>query len=267
LWWVGSVRGRPSWGRRRQAGGGGSARCRGCCTAGCPGRAGSVRCVCRSRRSIRVREADGRWWARTLRGFLPPAAASPIRTASSTGQDRNVMSGVGGASSGWWVRTKIGPAHRPPQGRESPMALSKPARPASTAPVVSMYSSIRPGRTVKPVIQSIAWSGPATNPSRDIVKPQCTFPVAVCGSVSLIGRLRRSACGLAASFTAGREGRSHPRPPTVTSARRTAPRPRRSRGRSPPPRPMRPHGGCAEGGPHPIPGRLRRRAGRWSHRE
>jgi hypothetical protein len=40
-----------------------------------------------------------------------------------------------------------------------------------------MYSSIRPGRMVNPVIQPISWFGAATNPSRDIVKLQSTFPV------------------------------------------------------------------------------------------
>jgi hypothetical protein len=73
---------------------------------------------------------------------------------------------------------------------------SQPFRPPSTAPVVSTYSSIRPGRNENPVIQSISWFGPATNPSSDIVKCQSTFPPAACGSVALIRHLLRSACGL-----------------------------------------------------------------------
>ena len=38
----------------------------------------------------------------------------------------------------------------------------------------------RPGRCVIPVIQSIVWFGPATNPSSDMVKCQSTLPAAVC---------------------------------------------------------------------------------------
>ena len=102
--------------------------------------------------------------------FLPPAAASAIRTASAGPQSRNVTSSAGTASSGWWVSTKIGPCHFPPYGRLPPMAWSQPFRPPSTAPVVSTYSPIRPGRNDTPVIQSIRCSGPATNPSRDIAK-------------------------------------------------------------------------------------------------
>src|SRR5215467_570398 len=64
---------------------------------------------------------------------------------------------------------------------------SHPARPPSTAPVVSTYSPISPGRSENPVIQSMAWFGPATKPSSDIVKCQSTFPAAVCRSVSHIG--------------------------------------------------------------------------------
>ncbi len=52
--------------------------------------------------------------------------------------------------------------------------------------VVSASSSTSPGRNKVPVIQSIAWSGPATNPSRDIVKCRSTLPAAVCRSVSAI---------------------------------------------------------------------------------
>jgi hypothetical protein len=63
---------------------------------------------------------------------------------------------------------------------------SQPSRPPSTAPVVVAYSSTRPGRCEVPAIQSIPWPGPATNPSRDIVKCQSTLPSAVCRSVSLI---------------------------------------------------------------------------------
>src|SRR3954452_12287299 len=65
------------------------------------------------------------------------------------------------------------------------MALSKPSRPASTAPVVSMYSSTRPGRLVMPAIQSIEWPGPATKPSSEIRKWRSTLPDAVCGSMSV----------------------------------------------------------------------------------
>ncbi len=61
------------------------------------------------------------------------------------------------------------------------------ARPPSTAPVVSAYSSTRPARNENPVIQSIAWFGPATYPSSDIVKCQSTLPPAVCRSVSATG--------------------------------------------------------------------------------
>src|SRR5438067_7560200 len=117
--------------------------------------------------------------------FLPPAASSPIRTASAGPQFRNVTPSAGLASSGWWVSTKIGPSQAPSYGRLSP-ARSQPSRPPSTAPVVSTYSSTRPGRNEIPVIHSISWFGPATNPSNDIVKCQSTFPPAVCGSVSLI---------------------------------------------------------------------------------
>ncbi len=59
-----------------------------------------------------------------------------------------------------------------------------------------MYSSISPGRPVKPVIQPISWLGPATNPSRDIENIQSTFPAAVRGSVSFIRRLLQRAHGL-----------------------------------------------------------------------
>ena len=102
--------------------------------------------------------------------FLPPAAASPIRTASAGPQFRNVTSSAGTASSGWWVSTKIGPCQAPPYGRLPSMAWSQPFRPPRMAPVVSTYSPINPGRSETPVIQSIRWSGPATNPSRDIAK-------------------------------------------------------------------------------------------------
>jgi hypothetical protein len=102
--------------------------------------------------------------------FLPSAAASPIRTASAGPQFRNVTPSAGTASSGWWVSTKIGPCQAPPYGRLPSMAWSQPFRPPRMAPVVVMYSSCRPGRTETPVIQSIRWSGPATNPSRDIAK-------------------------------------------------------------------------------------------------
>ncbi len=84
-------------------------------------------------------------------------------------------------SSGWCVSTKIGPRQAPPYGRASPIALSKPARPARTEPVVVTYSWIKPGRKSKPVSQLMSWSGPATKPSRDIVKCQSTFPEAVWG--------------------------------------------------------------------------------------
>src|SRR5215469_13443766 len=67
------------------------------------------------------------------------------------------------------------------------LVTSHPARPASTAPVVSTYSPTSPRRSENPVIQSIAWFGPATKPSSDIVKCQSTFPAAVCRSVSHIG--------------------------------------------------------------------------------
>ncbi|WP_218034802.1 hypothetical protein [Acrocarpospora corrugata] len=51
--------------------------------------------------------------------------------------------------------------------------------------MVPTYSSIRPGWGEMPVIiQSISWFGPATNPSRDMVKCQSTLPFAVCGSMS-----------------------------------------------------------------------------------
>ena len=66
------------------------------------------------------------------------------------------------------------------------MALSKPSRPARTAPVVRVYSSIRPGLTATPVSQCMSCSGQATKPSSDIVKCQSTFAAAVCGSVSSI---------------------------------------------------------------------------------
>ena len=102
--------------------------------------------------------------------FLPSAAASPVRTASAGPQDRNVTSSAGAASSGWWVSTKIGPRQAPPYGRLPSMAWSQPFRPPRMAPVVSTYSPISPGRSETPVIQSIRWSGPATNPSRDIAK-------------------------------------------------------------------------------------------------
>jgi hypothetical protein len=102
--------------------------------------------------------------------FLPPAAASPIRTASAGPQFRNVTSSAGTASSGWWVSTKMGPSQAPPYGRLPSMAWSQPFRPPRMAPVVSTYSPISPGRSVTPVIQFIRWSGPATNPSRDIAK-------------------------------------------------------------------------------------------------
>ena len=102
--------------------------------------------------------------------FLPPAAASPIRTASAGPQFRNVTSSAGTASSGWWVSTKMGPAQAPPYGRLPSMAWSQPFRPPRMAPVVVTYSWCRPGRTETPVIQSISWFGPATNPSRDIAK-------------------------------------------------------------------------------------------------
>ena len=54
--------------------------------------------------------------------FLPPAAASPIRTASAGPQLRKVTSAAGVASSGWWVSTKIGPCQAPPYGRLPSMA-------------------------------------------------------------------------------------------------------------------------------------------------
>ena len=116
--------------------------------------------------------------------FLPPAAASPIRTASAGPQFRNVTSSAGTASSGWWVSTKMGPCQAPPYGRLPSMAWSQPFRPPRMAPVVSTYSPINPGRSETPVIQSMRWSGPATNPSRDIAKWNSTFPSAVCGVVS-----------------------------------------------------------------------------------
>src|SRR5437764_815045 len=56
-----------------------------------------------------------------------------------------------------------------------------------------MYSACRPGRTEKPVIQSISWFGPATKPSNDIRKCQSTFASAVCLSVSVIRRLLKRA--------------------------------------------------------------------------
>src|SRR2546429_5472573 len=122
--------------------------------------------------------------------FLPPAAASAILTASAGSQLRNVTPAAGVASPGWWVRTKIGPCQAPPYGRLPSMAWSQPFRPPRMAPVVSMDASCGPGRTETPAIQSISWSGPATNPSRYIAKWKSAFPSAVCGSVSLIGRLR-----------------------------------------------------------------------------
>jgi hypothetical protein len=54
-------------------------------------------------------------------------------------------------------------------------------------PVVEQHRrDVRPGRNEIPVIQSIPWFGPATNPSSDIVKCQSTLPAAVCRSVSAI---------------------------------------------------------------------------------
>jgi len=63
--------------------------------------------------------------------------------------------------------------------KPEPPNASQPSRPPSTAPVLSTYSSIRPAPCVNPVIQSISWLGPATNPSNDIMKCQSTFPLAV----------------------------------------------------------------------------------------
>ena len=77
---------------------------------------------------------------------------------------------------------KTGPC-QPPYVLLASGKASKPSRPPRIAPVVATYSSLRPGRAT-PVIQSIAWSGPATNPSSDIVKCQSTLPPAVCGRVS-----------------------------------------------------------------------------------
>ena len=64
----------------------------------------------------------------------------------------------------------MGPVQAPPYGRLPSMAWSQPFRPPRMAPVVSTYSPINPGRSETPVIQSMRWSGPATNPSRDIAK-------------------------------------------------------------------------------------------------
>jgi hypothetical protein len=46
--------------------------------------------------------------------FLPPAAASAIRTASVRSQSRKVTRSAGSASCGWWVITKTGPVKAPP---------------------------------------------------------------------------------------------------------------------------------------------------------
>src|ERR1700684_2644178 len=83
--------------------------------------------------------------------FLPPAAASPIRTASAGPQFRNVTPSAGAASSGWWVSTKIGPCQTPPYGRLPSMAWSQPFRPPRIAPVVAMYSSCPRDRRLAPV--------------------------------------------------------------------------------------------------------------------
>src|SRR4029078_2623210 len=50
--------------------------------------------------------------------------------------------------------------HAPPYGRASLIALSKPSRPASTAPVVSTYSWTRTGRVVARDRKSLARAGP-----------------------------------------------------------------------------------------------------------
>src|SRR5213082_1875134 len=91
--------------------------------------------------------------------FLPPAASSPIRTASAGPQFRNVTPSAGFASSGWWVSTKIGPSQAPPYGRLLP-ATSQPSRPPNTAPVVSTYSSTRPGRNEKMLAEGEGFEPP-----------------------------------------------------------------------------------------------------------
>jgi hypothetical protein len=61
--------------------------------------------------AFEVLSADG---GRKTSRFLPPAASSPIRTASATSQVRKVTPVAGGVSSGWWVWTNSGPCHAPP---------------------------------------------------------------------------------------------------------------------------------------------------------
>jgi hypothetical protein len=145
LCWVGTALSPPTWDRRRRLGGGESADGRGCRRAGCPRRAGLVRCAVDLVDQAELEELTSDVGRENL-DVLAPAASSAMRTASSTGQLRigdalgltRVLRVVG--------ENKDGPSHAPPYGHESPIALSKPSRPASTAPVVSMYSACRPVR-------------------------------------------------------------------------------------------------------------------------
>src|SRR5690242_8674604 len=80
------------------------------------------------------------------------------------------------------------------------MALSKPARPARIAPVVSTYSRCKPSRTVVFAMKLMSCPGPATNPSTDTAKCISTLPAADCGrrescSVSVMA-LSYGDCGL-----------------------------------------------------------------------
>src|SRR5690348_4530248 len=58
---------------------------------------------------------------------------------------------------------------------------------------------------VNPVIQLMSWFGPATNPSSDIEKPQCTFPPIVTVPIRPDHPARRGTMGRMTTKPAGTE--------------------------------------------------------------
>jgi Phage integrase family len=95
--------------------------------------------------------------------FLPPAASSPIRTASAGLQFRNVTPSAGVASSGWWVNTKSGPSQAPPYGRLTALRVGRLDVLRGAARVVEAALEID-GR--------LHWGGVKTHESRTVRLPR-----------------------------------------------------------------------------------------------
>ena len=142
--------------------------------------------MCRSISSIRPRSSSCRPTspADPRRSSRPPRRARSARLLDRATEDGDAVEQAGILRVVREYR-RSGPAMRQPSEQASLMALSKPSPQARTAPVVRVYSSIRPGLTATPVSQSMSLVQAAVTVQRHRGVPK-RLAAAVCGSVSSI---------------------------------------------------------------------------------